>query len=109
MVTIGRIVLYRLREQDAKAINRRRSAERGAHWPDGAQAHFGNPVQAGEVYPMVVCRVWPNEYGTQPGVNGQVILDGSDSLWVTSAKEGDLPGEWSWPVRSSGAPAQVAV
>lgn len=110
--TIGRTVIYRLTQQDADAINRRRTtgaeiAERigrntslVTHWPTGAQAHIGNYAFAGEEVPMVIVRVWPDEFGPgKPGVNGQVFLDGNDTLWVTSAGEGDNPGQWHWPAR----------
>jgi hypothetical protein len=44
--------------------------------------------------------VWPNEHGPDfDGVNGQAFLDGNDVLWITSAKEGTEPGQWSWPIR----------
>lgn len=113
--TIGRIVLYTLTEDDAKQINRRRttataiaeriknnSAKLGdfslaepvpPHWPLGAQAHIGNDVTAGEVYPMVVTRVW-----SETTVNGQVLLDGNDCLWASSATEGEGGHTWSWPL-----------
>ena len=26
------------------------------------------------------------------GINGQAVLDGNDSLWITSAPQGDFPG-----------------
>lgn len=97
----GRIVHYRLSESDAEAVMRRRVARpEGAGWPPGAQAHVGNHVAAGDVVPLVVVRVWPDEYGPGiPGVNGQVLLDGTDSLWVTSVREGAESGQWSWPPR----------
>lgn len=108
--TVGRIVHYQLSEQDAKQINRRRTdgasiaarlAAIPAEWPRGAQAHIGNSAYPGEVVPLLIVRVWPNEYGeNQPGVNGQAFLDGNDSLWVTSAKEGTEPGTWAWPPRA---------
>ena len=106
-LTVGRIVHYRLTAQDAETINRRRSdcasiSERlsGGEWPPGAQAHVGNPEAEGTVLPMMIVRVWPDEGGPGiPGVNGQVILDGNDSLWKTSIHEGTAPGEWSWPPR----------
>lgn len=107
--TIGRILHYRLSEQDATAMTRRRTngasiAERmktePAQWPAGAQAHIGNPVAIGTTVPMIVVAVWPNEFGDGvPGVNGQALLDGNDVLWVTSAKEGTEPGTWAWPTR----------
>jgi len=106
-ITIGRTVLYKLTEADVAQIMRRRTtgtaiADRikEEKWPLGAQAHIGNPHQAGQVLPMVVCVVWPNEYGPNyDGVNGQVFLDGNDALWVTSIKEGSENGQWAWPVR----------
>ncbi|MFA6242689.1 MAG: hypothetical protein WC655_17250, partial [Candidatus Hydrogenedentales bacterium] len=70
-------------------------------WPTGAQAHIGNHASAGEVVPLLVVKVWPDEYGAGiPGVNGQAMLDGNDALWITSAKEGTEPGTWAWPTRS---------
>lgn len=98
--TRGRIVHYRFTSADADAINRRRGPGRPSRihgWPETAQAHVGNPVVAGRTAPMIIVCVFPNEYGAGvPGVNGQVLLDGNDSLWVTSIEEGDAPGQWSW-------------
>lgn len=119
--TIGRIVIYVLSESDATQINRRRTsgsaiAERiknnGAPiaqvvnlpdtWPLGAQAHIGNWVSAGHEFPCIISQVWPNEFGENvPGINGQVFLDGNDTLWVTSAKEGAEAGQWYWPVKAA--------
>jgi len=100
--TIGRIVHYRLTGSDAEQVNRRRvvGASSREGWPAGAQQHVGNVAMAGDYAPMLIIKVWPNEFGDAPGVNGQVFLDGNDSLWVTSAKEGTLPGQWCWPPRS---------
>ena len=112
--SIGRIVHYRLSAQDVEAVTRRRTtgasiAERMSRcvltgdppvyaWPEGAQAHVGNPVSEGDVVPLTITAVWPNEFGEgEYGVNGQALLDGNDSLWVTSAKQGEEPGQWSWP------------
>jgi len=104
-VTVGRTVLYKLTAKDCEQIMRRRTnsqsiAERikADKWPLGAQAHIGNPHSEGQVLPLVVCRVWDNEFGEGvDGINGQVFLDGNDALWVTSAREGSDPGQWSWP------------
>ena len=105
--SIGRIVHYKLSADNEQAINRRRTtgnaiADRIAEekWPLGAQAHIGNTAREGDVVPLMIVRVWPDEYGVGvPGVNGQAFLDGNDALWVTSAREGDGPGQWSWPPR----------
>lgn len=109
-VTIGRTVHYRLSENDVTQINRRRTNGSSIRermqatpptWPEGAQAHIGNTASAGDVVPLVVVRVWPNEFGEGiPGVNGQALLDGNDALWITSAKEGADPGTWAWPPRN---------
>ena len=122
--TIGRIVLYTLTDEDVKQINRRRTsgsqiAERIKNnsttvrdldqdeifppmWPIGAQAHIGNTWSSGEQFPCIIVRVWPDEYGPSiPGINGQVLLDGNDQLWVTSIAECPecKPGTWNWPPR----------
>jgi hypothetical protein len=105
--TIGRVLHYKLSENDAEQINRRRTtssaiAERieTGTWPLGAQAHIGNAAHAGDVLPLHVVRVWPDECGPgKTGVNGQVLLDGNDALWVTSVCEGDGEGQWMWPPR----------
>lgn len=95
--SVGRIVHYTLTEANAERINRRRTSEDVR----GAQAHVGNFARTGDVLPLLICRVWPDEYGPGvPGVNGQVFLDGNDQFWVTSAKEGTEPGTWAWPPRT---------
>lgn len=97
----GRIVYYVLTAQDAEAINRRRTtgssiAERIQQeaWPLGAQAHIGEPVAAGEIWPSIVVRIWSHRAGT----NLKVFLDGSDEYWVVGVPF-DLektPGTWHW-------------
>lgn len=106
-ITIGRVVLFKLSAHDAEEINRRRTtpnsvADRivlnqtgSAHWPLGAQAHIGNHAEPGEEYPMIVTRVWQSDV---VGVNGQVLLDGNDCLWVTSVQEGNSVHQWHWPM-----------
>lgn len=104
--TIGRIVHYTLSEADADTINRRRddavSAARNPRFADrqkpmGEQVHVGNKANAGDVFPMIIVRTW----GTTPesSVNGQVLLDGNDTLWVTSVSVGDGPRRFAWPTR----------
>lgn len=113
--SIGRIVHYKLSAFDVAQIMRRRTtgksiAERMAvqvsqvetatpilGWPTGAQAHIGNDVHEGDVYPMMIIRVWGPT--AESAVNGQVFLDGNDVFWVTSAVVGDQPGTFAWPPR----------
>lgn len=100
--TIGRTVGYVLTEQDAANINRRRAQLKehahihGGIQPDGCQRHVGNTGNAGQVYPMTIVRVWGD--GPDALVNGQVLLDGNDTLWVTSVGVGTDEGTWHWLV-----------
>ena len=87
--TVGRIVHYKLDGGDANAIYQGRDSDAG--WG-------GNSHRAGDVLPMVIVRI--NDSGLiEPTVNGQVFLDGNDSLWVASVREGESEGKWSWPPR----------
>jgi hypothetical protein len=117
--TIGHIVHYKLSEQDALEINRRRAdyrafeaSHRHPHEPGqppatGHVAHVGNSAAAGEVCPAVVVRIFaPNS--PHLVVNLQVLLDGTDAYWATSRKEGDEPGQWAWPARAPEPAAEVS-
>jgi hypothetical protein len=105
-LTAGRIVHFVVTEGTAGEVNRRRADRWDTppeNWPAGAQRHTGNPVYAGEHLPMIVVAVWPNEFGpNNDGVNGQVFLDGNDSLWVTSVRYDPdaTPGTWHWIERA---------
>ena len=101
--TLGRIVLYKLTVGDALAVNRRREdfriyTEEGG--PNtGHAGHSGNHVREGDEFPAMVVRAW----GSDGLVNLQVHLDGNDTLWATSRREGDGPGCWRWPPREPAA------
>ena len=101
--SVGQIVHYKLTAQDAEQVNRRRKdadSNRQNHSDAalGYVAHVGNFASEGDVYPMLIVRVW----GTTPesSVNGQVFLDGNDTLWVTSAGQGDDVRQWHEPARA---------
>ncbi len=108
--TIGRIVIFKLTQDHADAVNRRRTTGReiasriakntddSSAWPLGAQAHIGNSAFEGQEVPLIIVRIWPDGAGV-PGVNGQAFLDGNDVLWITSAGEGTENGQWHWPER----------
>ena len=105
--SIGRIVHYTLSAQDAEQVNRRRDdARRNTRQITEAQAgyvaHVGNDVRAGDVYPLVITRTW----GSTPesAVNGQVLLDGNDLLWVTSVQQGEGERTWWSPLDAPVAP-----
>lgn len=80
--TAGRIVEYTLTAEDAKRITSDRVG----------RVNVGNAVAADQTYPLMITRVWGHAEGS--AVNGQVLLDGSDSLWVTSRVEGPDGGQW---------------
>lgn len=90
---MGCTVHYVLSEDNANSINRRRkhAAESGITAENtGAVVHYGNPVYAGDEYPMVIVKEW-----TSGGsVNGQVLLDGNDTFWACSVSEGEGPGKY---------------
>lgn len=90
-VTVGRLVLYKLSQQDADEINRRRDGFQEEGWPLTAQRHVGNRAYEGDTLPCLVVTVHSDEC-----FNGQVFLDGNDSLWVTSTIKGETPGTWDW-------------
>ena len=88
--SIGRIVHYTLADYDVVAINAQRAGD----------PFKGNAVTAGDVYPMLITRVWASPETVTEGtaVQGQVFLDGPDTLWVTSRQQGDQPGQWHAPI-----------
>jgi hypothetical protein len=101
--SLGRVVEYALTKSDAEAINKRRAdawAHLSAHRENsnGVQVHFGNSVSEGDKYPLVITRVW--SYFEQPNeshaINGQVLLDGNDNLWVTSVHQDPDGGFGKW-------------
>ena len=96
--TIGRIVHYTLTDEQAKQVNKRRTDAHASGLHNntaGLSVHFGNSVAGGDVFPLLITRVWgPSETSA---VNGQVFLDGNDPLWVMSTSVGDGPGRFTWP------------
>lgn len=108
--TVGRIVHYVLSDYDAETINKRRKDAHAnkvanAEAAPGYVVHVGNQAESGQVFPLMITRVW-----SEVCVNGQVILDGNDTLWKTSATKateyqieqakGDpVAGHWFWPPR----------
>lgn len=88
--TVGRVVQYSLTRTDVLRVTGRRQ------YSSGHPVEFeGNVVHTGEVYPMVIVRVWGDE--PTSAVNGQVLLDGNDATWVTSVTQGDGEGHWWYP------------
>lgn len=84
--TVGRVVHYRVSAEEAAQITER-------HRSAG-----GNYAQEGDVYPLLITRVWGDqEYSS---FNGTLFLDGPNStLWITSTHIGDGPRHCFWPPR----------
>ncbi|WBQ03037.1 hypothetical protein [Kribbella sp. CA-293567] len=100
--TIGRIVHYTITADEAKQINNRRrdaDAHSASKRHTGYVTHAGNEAEAGQTFPLLITRVWGDEPGA--AVNGQIFLDGNDTLWVTSATEGDGERHYQWPQRTN--------
>lgn len=100
--SVGRIVHLRLSADCAQSINKRRedaNRSRLSNAAIGYIAHAGNPVKEGDVYPLIITRVWSDEPTERTPVNGQVLLDGNDTLWASSVEQGDGPGQWFEPPR----------
>jgi hypothetical protein len=95
--SLGRIVHYTLSAQDVEVINRRREISRRAAAASSEQIFFGNVAKEGDVFPMMITKIWGNE--STSAVNGQVYLDGNDIYWVTSVKVGEGPQTFKWPTR----------
>ncbi len=95
-MTIGRIVHMRLSGYMADKINDDRANDTFGSRP------IGNRAKEGDTFPMIVVVVHSEEI-----VNGQVFLDGAETLWVTSAAEGDELGQWSWPPRAKPVPEKT--
>jgi hypothetical protein len=100
MPKIGQIVHYKLTAEDAEAINRRRrhaDESRVVHQHTGTIVHTGNPAETGDVYPMIITKVSAADDDKDSAINGQVFLDGDDTLWVMSALHGSDMGQWIDP------------
>jgi hypothetical protein len=90
--SIGRIVHYTLTEYDAQRVLDQRKYHKsivaeltGRTWPE--HVFHGNQPSRGDVYPMLITRVWDRVPTEESCVQGQVFLDGNDTLWVTSVTQ----------------------
>jgi hypothetical protein len=102
-IVAGRIVHYVLTNDEAQVINQRRAKMQLDSPDQDKNLPVGNTVLAGDHMPMIITAVFPNYDGPgKTAVNGQVFLDGNDSLWVTSRlfSERDAVGSWHWMEKS---------
>ena len=92
--TPGRIVNVVMSEDLARRANRGRTEA-------GHATKTGNTVREGDVLPMIIVKVWNDTPDAM--LNGQIFLDGNDTLWASSINHNDSaaasrePGTWEWP------------
>lgn len=86
---LGQIVQYVLTKDDVQHINARRALDATSAQARTVVIAHGNPIREGDVFPLIITRLWGDAHNS--AVNGQVLLDGNDSLWVTSVTAGDGP------------------
>ena len=95
--SVGRIVHYQLTSYDAQEINRLRAQSKTLRQDPKALGGFavvdavGNGHSEGDIVPLLITRVWPPAAGggatPDTSVNGQIFLDGPDSVWKTSVSQ----------------------
>lgn len=102
-VSIGRIVHYKLSRLACHHIESKRAKlEKETPGARSGYVSLGNDVSPGMVFPMIVVAVREEDYGHKVFVNGQVFLDGVDTLWMTGVERGDGNGQWQWPKIDAG-------
>jgi hypothetical protein len=82
--TIGRIVIYTPTDEQKEKM-------------ESSFSNTGKSCNVQSKLPAVIVAAWNDTC-----VNLKVLLDGDPSdLWITSAHQGDEPGQWNWPVIES--------
>jgi len=98
----GEIHAYVLSADDAESINRRRVDafhSRIKNKMTGAIVHVGSSVSPLDVFPIIVIKII-DAIDDASVVNGRVILDGTDVLWVTDVPMGttDADEDITWNI-----------
>lgn len=106
MHMLGQTVFYQLTGDDAVRIGERRKRMFVTKQPGAGdkkeddelqeginRVYEGNDVKAGDVFPMVIVKVWGDS--DTSAVNGRVLLDGTDVFWASSVLQGAEPRTWS--------------
>jgi hypothetical protein len=87
--SIGRIVHYRLSEQDINDVFVKHGQIRGSQ------------PKVGDVCAAVVTGVFAayRSVDAPPALDLRVFVNGPGDLWVTEKLEGTEPAQWCWPPR----------
>lgn len=101
MLTLGTTLLYRLSIDDVRRI----TEQRGTSTTTGR----GNAHSVGEPRPLLVTAITLEGDGATTHINGQVLLDGADQLWVTHVREGAGWGEWDRSYALADLAEEVAI
>lgn len=72
---LGMRVLYVMDDGDVQAVNAQRSVSKNIF-------RGTDPVRK-QMLPMVVTKIWGSPDDKMCTVNGQVFMDGNDTLWVS--------------------------
>lgn len=86
--TIGRVVLYRLANDDLDDI---------INLAKDHGDQFDSP-EIGDLVPAIIVKVYSDQKA-----NLKVFLDGDADLWVMNVCEGPEEGQWQWPTIESQA------
>ena len=88
--TIGRIVHYRVSEDDAQHY--------GFRPLDNPSFNLPYPD---DILPMTITSVHADSDGVVRHISGNVMVNNGTMFWAGSVTEGlgDIPGQWFWPPR----------
>ena len=76
---LGAVVIYRVPQKVADEVNGLRTT--------AAHRHAGNKVHVGDELPLIVTKVHEKSF------NGQLLLDGNDTIWITGTHYGEEAGD----------------
>jgi hypothetical protein len=87
--SVGKIVHLKLSAECATKINQERN--------NISNHYFGNSVSEGDIFPIIITRMFDKEPTEKSSVNGQVFLDGNFIYWASSVVQGTENGTWHDP------------
>lgn len=92
--TPGQNVLYKLSDEDAQKVNSRREyvKQNPKIVEAGVRPLVESRVRPGDEFPMLITYIWNK--GEDSLVNGHVMLEANDCLWVDRVKQGNGKSEF---------------
>lgn len=95
--SVGRIVHITISEAMAEEIDKNKNLRNTQVYFKSRSSFEGNPVESGDIYPMIITKVWSDEPIENTLVQGQIFLDGNYAYWASSVKQGTENGQWFEP------------